>query len=435
MAKLTCRLLACLCMTFLFSSCIFDYPPETGDNDPAVDSNKVVLHVNIQPIAASASGNPTEKIKSLRVVIIGRGTDDATTDTIECNRLLGIPTSLAKDFSYTLMWNSQPGEKDIFVIANEESVSKELTPLLDEYAEQEPAGNFKEFVNSYAFAPVYTPDEQNNIFLPYSYSYEGLVPKTGVVNTINAWLVPVATKFVFNFTNNRPNGINVNGISMKYANQSNYLLARPGEGELVKEYNGKPISWVDWLAEISKNSWAYPDFAGNENFNGEVGWIIDYELPHPEDAEIFTFFEKGEVFTVRGATTTEVNGVETTTPGKYSTPVFYLPESANFNRLDANQGDSDGGESEEGMEQRFFLTMLFEDPDVPNSKPPKFEDIAIPNLKALFRNTYVIIDVTMSEGDIELYAEIANWNVKTANGWVSDRQAPPRKSFKITKKW
>lgn len=444
MLKLACRLTACLCMSLLFGSCIFDYPPEMeGDGHATADGDKVVLQLNIRTLAASQQENPTEKIKSLRVVIIGRGATAAEPDTIECNRLLQLPEMVAKDYSYIMMWNSTRGSKDIFVIANEESVDDNLSTLLNEYAEKKPANGFADLVNGYSFTPQYTTDDKNNIYLPYSFSREEIEPVAGAVNTVNAWLVPVATKFIFNFTNNRPNGIKVNGISMKYANRANYLIARPGEGELKKEYNGQTLSWTDWLAEISKNSWLYPEFAPNEGYNDEVGWIIDYALPNPGDSYVYTFiraYAEDEIFTVSGATSKEIDGVETVIPGRHSTRIYYLPESVNFQRFGDDgtaQPNPDGDQtgSEEPTEQAFYLTLLFEETAENASTPPVFNDIAIPNLKALFRNTYVVINITMSEGDIELYAEIAEWNPKTANGWVNEGDTPPNNPFSIKKKW
>ena len=447
MAKLV-RIMACLCMSLFFGSCIFEYPPEMEDNDAYIDSDRVVLQINLKPIAASEDENqteevknPTEKVKSLRVVIIGKGETSAT-DTIECNRLIDVPEMVAANYSYTYMWNSKAGNKDIFVIANEGSVDSELTTLLGGYAENEPAGKFVEAVNAYSFSPTYTADEKNNIYLPYSFSLQNLAPKAGTVNTINAWLVPVATKFIFHFINERPDAINVNGISMKYANSKNYLFAHLGSDELEKELNGEPLSWVDWLAEISKNSWAHPDYSGNVGFNDEVGWIIDYKLPNPEDYHDYTFAQKdvpNELINVPAAETKIVDGVETIIGSRKSTKIFYIPESENFERLGADgtgqsSRDGDGQNGQEEPEHRFYLTMAFEDTATPPSTPPEFIDVAIPNLKALFRNTYVIVTIKMREGDIDVYAEIAPWNEKTANGWVSEGNAPSGNPFTVRKK-
>lgn len=437
MSKFFVRFLSLVCVAVINVSCIFEYPAEWTDDDGLLtDKDKVVLKINVQPIAASASTNPTERIRTLRIVIISKAEGENASDTVECNRLLDMTDMPALGYSRTWTWQSTSAEKDIFVIANEESAGQDLSTLLASYAEGKQALDFIERIEEYSFSPEYKV-ENGNIYLPYSFSRQGLTPQAGVVNDIKAWLIPVATKFVFNFTNSREYAINVNGISMSKANVANYLLGRPGNGELIKQYNGQSMSWIDWLAEISRNSWGYPDFSGNEGFNGQVGWIADYELPNPDDSHVYTFIAENsdDVFTVKGATTTEENGETVVTPGKHTTQVYYIPESVNFIVSD-DEGDdsSDSGDGESTIkEQRFFLTLLLE--DTGNSQAPPFNEVAIPNLGALFRNTYVIIDVNMAEGDIEVYAEIAPWNEKQANGWVEEGDAPSNNPFKINRKW
>lgn len=436
MSKLFVRFLFCVSVAVFNVSCIFEYPPDQPDTDGVLaEKDRVVLKLNVQPIAASASTNPTERIKTLRVVIISKAEDAGGNDIVECNRLLDVPDMTALGYSRTWTWQSNSAEKDIFVIANEESAGTALSTLLASYPEGKEAGDFISKIEGYYFTPEYTA-EGGKIYLPYSFSRKGIIPETGVVNDINAWLIPVATKFVFNFTNYRKDAININGISMSKANVANYLLARPGPGELEKQYNGQTMSWIDWLAAISKDSWNYPDFSGNDGFNGQVGWIADYELPNKDDSRVFTFIDETSRFPVDGATSTEENGETVVTPGKHSTPVYYIPESANFIISDGdgenNSGDGDGNGDNATKEQRFFLTILFE--DTGGSNAPAFNEVAIPNLGALFRNTYVIIDVNMSEGDIEIYAEIAPWNEKSANGWVNEGNAPSNNPFMIKKK-
>lgn len=440
MPKFLVRFLSIVCMAVVNVSCVFEYPPEWPDDDGVLsDKDKVVLKIDVQPIAASASTNPAERIKTVRVVIISKAEGNQGGDIVECNRLLDMPDMAALGYSRTLMWESTGTEKDIFVIANEESVGPNLSTLVASYAEGKEAGDFISQLEGYYFSPEYNAKD-GKIYLPYTFSRKGLTPQAGVVNDIKAWLIPTAVKFVFNFTNSREDAINVNGISMSKANEANYLLARPGPGELIKQYNGESMSWIDWLAEISRNSWNYPDFSGNEGFNDQVGWIADYELPNPADSHIYTFIAENseDAFTVSGATTTEENGEKVVTPGKHTTRVYYLPESANFITEEDGGNGSDPGEGDNTIKvQRFFLTLLLEDTG-PTQAPP-FNEVAIPNLGALFRNTYVIIDVNMAEGDIEVYAEIAPWTEKTANGWVEDGDAPANNPFKIKtpfkKKW
>ena len=451
MSKFFVRFLAVVCVALVSVSCVSEYPPYGPDADGMLaDKDKVVLKINMQPIAASASTNPTERIKSLRVVIVSSPETGEGTATVEYNRLLDVADMTALGYSRTFTWQSTSAVKDIIVIANEESAGTGLSALFASYPEGKPAGALLSDVEGYYFSPEYT-SEGGKIYLPYSFIKKGLIPEAGVVNDINAWLLPVATKFIFHFTNSRENAIKINGISMSKANVANYLIARPGPGELTKQYNGQPISWIDWLAIIARESWRYPDFSGNDGFNGQVGWIADYQVPDLTDAHVYTFIAENskDVFEVDGATTTEENGVTVTNPGTHTTQVYYIPESVNFvisgedagndsgdGSGDGNGNDDDGsGEGNKPIkEQRFFLTLLLE--DTGDSQAPPFNEVAIPNLGALFRNTYVIIDVNMSEGDIEVYAEIAPWNEKNANGWVEDGDAPPNNPFnKIRKKW
>lgn len=436
----------------MFGSCIFDDYPETENGGiSGIDGTKTLFEFNIRPLSVSAETLPLEKIKTARVVVIAKGETAAVPDTVEYNRLLDVTEVPAKDYAYTLRWNSTPGDKDIFVIANEASVDADLSTVLGSYPEGEPARNFVSMINDYSFTPAYEADAQNNIYLPYTFSQEDIRPRPGVMTSVNAWLVPVATKFIFNFTNNRPHAINIKGISMKSANKANYLLGHPTEPTM--EYNGEEMSWVDWLAEISKNSWQFPEYGSNSGYNDEVGWIVNYDLPDPDDAEVYTFVKQNdpdENFTVKAAKTEEVDGEEVTTPGKHTTPVYYLPESANFPAPEAvdpddtddtgNAGDDTGDGDDEGetveAEQVYYLTMLFEDTANTGLTAPPFIDIPIPNLKALFRNTYVVINIIMSEGEIEVYAEIADWNRKTANGWVTEGNAPSGNNpFTVRKKW
>ena len=437
MSKFFVRFLTIVCLAVVNVSCIYEYPPDGPEDDGILsDKDKVVLKIDVQPITPSTSANPEERIKSLRVVIVSKAEDDESADIIECNRLLDMSDMAALGYSRTWTWQSMSAEKDIFVIANEESAGPNLPKLLSSYPEGKEARDFVEEVEGYYFAPEYKT-EDGKIYLPYSFSRKGLIPQSGVVNNIKAWLIPVATKFVFNFTNSRENAININGISMSKANVSNYLLARPGSGELLKQYNGQTISWIDWLAAISRESWNYPDYSGNDGFNSDVGWIADYELPNLADAQVYTFVAENseDTFSVKGATSTVVNGETVVTPTTRTTPVYYIPESANFIVPEGSDDNSSGNGTGETptKQQMFFLTILLE--DTGGTQAPPFNEVAIPNLGALFRNTYVIIDVNMSEGDIEVYAEIAPWTEKEANGWVEDGDAPANNPFKIKKKW
>lgn len=433
-------------------SCVTGNDGCPEDLENPIDGSRTVLQISVRPLDASTDNNaPAELLKSLRVIIINKGDTEEDPEAIpqvEFNTYLQYTRLEAAGLRYSLSWPTMVGPKEIFVIANEESITanlsedadgsetRSITEVLDSYPESSDATDLQALLHGYSFIPDYSIGSDNSIYLPYTYHYDNLIPNAGTVTPVHAWLSPVATKFIFNFTNYRDAGVKVRGISMAYTNSENYLFARVGEDQEFWESGDDNIYWPDWLAGVSSESWNYPDFSPNEEFNKRVGWITQYSLPNPADYAQKVFIEEDgpDIFTVPpGVTTVDSEGKETVKPGKYSTAIYYVPESINYTMPGANDATEDGDATEQ-TEQVYYLTILLEDTK-PGSTAPTFENVAVPNLNSLFRNTYVIVNMGMEEGDIEVFAEIAPWNEKTANGYVSEGNPPSNNPFALRKKW
>ena len=434
-----------------FSSCIHDYYPGGDWEGGEISPNKTVLLLNLRALNPSTLTTPAEKIKSVRVIITGYptsenegnegadGTKASTTSIVECNRLIEFPIYDASSFSYTLSWPSNIGKKSVYVIANEESIGDDFSKKLSEYEETGDTGDLATWLESYSFTPEYVTTG-GNIFLPYTYSRTDFEPLPGQLNTVNCWLVPVATKFVFYFQNKRSAPVRINGISMAYANLESYAFANIDPDSQYMEYGGESLYWPDWLELVSKSSWEHPEFGDNSGFNLQYGWITDYSVPNPSDHHIFTFVDSSNAFTVPAATEVVTDEGPETVPSSATTDIFYLPESINYlnpseeETPDAPEETAEGEGESETPQQVYYLTINFEDLG-PTNRVPKFENVPIPNLNALFRNTFVVIRMVMGQGDIEIYAEIAPWNIVTSNGWVSEGNNPPANNpFSIRKK-
>lgn len=422
-----------------FSSCVYDYYPEGEEADGNIDPNTTILFLDVR--ALNPSTTTTEKIKSVRIIITGKpanngdtgGTDAESNSTsiVECNRLYEFPIVNASSFSYTLTWASSLGQKSVYVIANEASISGDLTEQLNEYEEMSSAVDLEKWLEGYSFAPQYTATD-DTYYLPYSYSKTDFEPLPGKVNPVNCWLSPIATKFVFYFENKRSAAVNVEGISMAYVNTESFMMPHVDKDALYMEYGSESLYWPDWLAIVSKDSWNYPEFGENEGFNQLYGWITDYSVPKPSDSHLHTFIDTNDAFTVAAMTETTTEEGKEEIPGTFTTPIFYLPESINhINPSEATVPESPA-DGEQYGDQSYYLTIKLK--DLGQGKAPEFKNVLIPNLNALFRNTFVVIKMVMGEGEIEIYAEIAPWNVKTANGWVSEGGAPSGNPFSIKKK-
>ena len=197
-------------------------------------------------------------------------------------------------------------------------------------------------------------------------------------------MVRVATKFMVNFMNWRGEEVIVDNFTIASHADKNFLMAHVNDSEQNEQlFNGK--TWIDWLKEVSDASSENDDYAVTE----AAGWLKDYELPAQADKAIT--YTHGTV-TV-GKPTVDIDNPDNSKPGvAKNIPVFYLPESKS-----PKAGATDG-------EQEYTLTIKITGRDEPFV-------CKLPNLKALFRNTHVVVDITMYNSneiivDVIPYSEV-----------------------------
>lgn len=445
--------IAALCAVGL-ASCTKNRPDD-GEPDGDGPEDRMLLVLHIMPVdgeSVTTHAEVREMIGSLRIILLSDG-------IIECNQRIafnGPGPFTASQFNYDFTWSTFAGKKSFYIIANEESVTNglqfqrpdgdagvlpevpvSLTALLNSYKAvgKEGLGNaeaenscaeLERVLKSLCFKPDYTA-EGGDLYLPYVSYYsaedvEALNIKKGDFLGEEApftlYLVPVATKFTFNFTNYRPNNVEIKNITVSSANSANFLMARVGEGDYTKLYGTSddrstwlPYYWIDWLARVSEASHQNEDFDNNQNFNTKYGWISLYDIPAGDTPKPQTLITAETFRTVDKAVKTGAEGEdEDGTPGTLTLGSYYLPESRNI--------DTETGRL------AYYLTLGLHDVTQTEDDDPKFENQPIQNLNALFRNTRVIINVVMRQGDVRVYAEIAKWSEKTANGWVVEGPEP-----------
>lgn len=348
------------------------------------DTTEAALYLNIATMGqtrASTTELPNnEKMQSLRVVVLHEN------ETVEHNRYYSLEGAQAQKY---ILLKVKPNEKKkIFLFANEESVSKvegvnvagknqTLTAFFNSYTEG--ASSFEAGVNGLYFAPDYSDGKP----IPMSSMYEIDFPKKGNFDG-TFYVVRVATKFTMNFMNWRGEEVKVDKFTIAYHADKNFLMAHVNDSEQNRLlFNGK--TWIDWLKEVSDASSEDDDYATTE----AAGWMKDYELPAQAN-EAFTYTH-GTV-TVRKPTV-DIDNPDNSKPGvAKNIPVFYLPESKNL-----KAGTTDG-------EQEYTLTINIDGGTKPFVRK-------LPNLKALFRNTHVVVNITMYNSneivvDVIPYSEV-----------------------------
>ena len=323
-----------------------------------LDQTRVSDRVN------DAVDNPVEYMYTLRIVILHEN------GTVEHNMYIDFG-EIPQTECYRIFKVTRNETKKIYLIANEENASTDLHEQLETLT----TGNttFASIVDNF----VFIPDYKNPI--PMSSVYDVPVKAENLVER-EFYLVRAATKFAFRFTNKRKSKVSIDAIHTSDIAGATYLIPHKRE-PLFMSFDDESLYWINWLKKVADESQQSPD---DVELADKRGWIQAYDIPSETSHQ--------EV-TVNGPL--EVPSMTGDQPGKAVFPVFYLPESKKLKAGSATYG-----------EQEYTLKLDMSE----NGKELSFTK-TFPNLKALFRNTHVLVDITFTEKDevkvqVVPYAEV-----------------------------
>lgn len=311
-----------------------------------------------------AVDNSVEYMYTLRIVILHEN------GTVDHNMYIDFG-EIPQTECYRIFKVTRNETKKIYLIANEENVSTDLHEQLETLT----TGNttFASIVDNF----VFIPDYKNPI--PMSSVYDVPVKAENLVER-EFYLVRAATKFAFRFTNKRKSKVSIDAIHISDIAGATYLIPHKRE-PLFMSFDDESLYWINWLKKVADESQQSPD---DVELADRRGWIQAYDIPSETSHQ--------EV-TVNGPL--EVPSMTGDQPGKAVFPVFYLPESKKLKAGSATYG-----------EQEYTLKLDMSE----NGKELSFTK-TFPNLKALFRNTHVLVDITFTEKDevkvqVVPYAEV-----------------------------
>lgn len=347
------------------------------------DISEATLYLNIEPVGLTRAGTATlpdnEKMHSVRVIVLHND------GTVEHNKFYALDD--AQEQRSILLKVTPNEKKKIYLFANEESVSTvegvsgndtSLSEFFDSYKEGMRMNDFAIAVKDLYFSPDYSDGNP----IPMSSMYEIDIPEKGVIEEI-FYVVRVATKFTVNFFNWRGEEVTVENFSIESHADKNFLMAHVNSYPDTQnhETNQKYPTWIDWLKAVSDASNVDSDAATEE-----FGWLTDYRLPEQTTAKVYTH----EGLKI-GKPTVDIEKPDNSEPGVASdVPVFYLPESKN---LKAG-----------ATEQEYILTIKI----AGRAEPFVCK---LDKLKALFRNTHLVVNITMYNSneivvDVIPYSEV-----------------------------
>lgn len=349
------------------------------------DISEATLYLNIEPVGLTRAGTATlpdnEKMHSVRVIVLHEN------GTVEHNKFYSLDGAQVQR---AILLKVTPNEKKkIYLFANEESVSavegvadvnSTLSAFFHTYVEG--MSGFEDAVNGLYFAPDYSAGKP----IPMSSMYEIDFPEKGNFDGV-FYVVRVATKFTVNFKNWRGEEVTVENFSIESHADKNFLMAHVNSYPDTQnpETNQKYPTWIDWLKAVSDASNVDSDAATNR-----FGWLTDYRLPEQTTAKVYTH----EGLKI-GKPTVDIENPDNSEPGVANVvPVFYLPESKNLKQ----EGATIVGE------QEYTLSINIV------GRAETFV-CKLDKLKALFRNTHLVVNITMYNSneivvDVIPYSEV-----------------------------
>lgn len=387
------HILSTVCLAFatmLVLSC-------SGDNyagEPAPDA-PVTLGVRLSVVdGASRAGGAADgidRVEQLRIVILRQD------GTVEVNRLVDFTYASVED--YKGYFKVKSGEdKTIYAIANPGSTGFDFADY------PEGATGMGEALESWA----YTFDAAK----PIAMSDSRVIAKEQLIadqrTEVELSLVRVATKFTVEITNSRFDEVTVKGFSVSSLNDKHYLMPHFTGTDGCHIINDKGLSgfdfgdktemhWSDWLALAVDESQQKPD---DVTLADKRGWIMKYALP------------SGAAHTQRDF---ELPDNPVMQPdGKLTLPTQYFGESRYGILSESTFGNGAAAE----YEQSYRFTLALSSTDSREDKT--FEDVKLPNLRALFRNTHVRVHLTLLQDRVLCYVSVVPYVVITLNpgfGW------------------
>lgn len=386
-----------------FQSCVYDDDLDYADDE----KENAVLILNVEAVGPSRS-TPTlssvEQMHTARILIFDEDYH------LEKKRYAHLDNGV-NEYAFLAIPLSV-GRKHIYIIANEESVDYKdaggntvnLSTYLNGIQESNETvrTDIKDFLENCVFVPDYTKN------IPMSSSYDVEIQKGNNKKTF--YVVRAATKFDVSITNNRSEDIRLKSFTINKLADKSYLYPRfspkadGGPAGIITINEGKRpfvfddntvLHWAEWLAKASDESQTYPDAPKADN----RGWIMEYSLPESavHDSKTMAVGDGAGKITANG--------------GTHTLSTKYFPES----KVLLPDSKDPFHEHARGLEQQYSISLEMESLDATGKTIPgsgrTFEK-ELPNLRALFRNTHVSIEIKISDMEVKWLIYVRPWNVR-----------------------
>lgn len=345
----------------------------------------------------NASDEGIERMQQLRIIITSSAGDIEVNDLVEAS-------DLADQTFYKRYKLRARERKVVYAIANPASCGFDFAKY--------PKGaylNIGRDLEQWA----YTFDPSKPITMTDSRVVEPNRMKPGETYTVKLNLVRVATKFSVSINNKRDEAVTIKSFSIGSLGDSHYLMphftgtdgSHPANGEHIIsnsgvggfDFSANDMHWSDWLKEAVDESQANPTDA---TLADRRGWIIKYETPASARHSRCGFTLPSTTDIAKGATMQlQAHYFAETRSGLLSESEFGKGVAAGYEQhysFDLSVSSKEGGDK-------------------------AFTDQPLPNLRALFRNTHVVLDITVYQQKVTSRVSVLPYSCVTLDpgfGWT-----------------
>lgn len=382
---------------------------------PEVTTTLIIRADKVGSLSRTGRAEDTmERLNQLRIIIV------SADGTIEVNRTVDLtPIDDMKDF-YAIYRLKPAQTKRIYAIGNPASCGFSF----DTYAEGSKA-SFEDDIKNY----VFTFDAKKPITMIDNREVPAEKLIAGKRTNVEMQLVRVGTKFMVNIVNNRDEDVNLTGFKINGLGAKQYLMphftGEKGEttnGLHVISENGvsgfnfttnptnglasstnTDMHWTDWMALAVEESQKAP---GDKTLADRRGWIMKYSVP----ADAGTVTGDYQVSETYAATEVAIP------KGKnIALNAQYFAETRNGVIANSTFGNGDAA----GFEQSYTFNVSFTSGETVGGEK-KFENLKFPNLRALFRNTNVLVNIYLWQEKVTCTVNLvpyANIELRPGFGW------------------
>lgn len=395
------KLMRILCVMAAVMMIVSSCGSDTVDEPEAPDAAaSLVLHIRSVEQRAPSGETESDGFDRLRIIIIN------DQGIIEVNRPVSFYNGSATEY-YAIYPIAPRQGKYIYVIANPDQAGLDFTP----YPEGSNA-DIRSYLESYSFTPAFSGEPKLVMTDSRFIDAKDLLP--GSRATVNLNLVRVATKFSVYITNLRDEDITLRSFSVSSMADRQFLMphftgskgSHPDNGEHIVaasglmgfdfEGVGTDMHWSDWLREAVDES--------NIDINDVTvadrrGWIMKYSVPDGT-AHSARAFSLGAAPVIAGGAT-------------YELPVHYFCES----RYGVLDNSTFGGGAARGYEQAYTFDISFSSRE---GGDKSFTGYRLPNLRALFRNTHVIVNIKAHQEKLTCEVQVVPYvqiDLRPGFGW------------------